>query len=315
VRLQEGQFITDFPGYNLLVQSVNSRTNEMRGVTIYQLNPGAPPTTIIAERGFLYYTPDGRTAVLELRDGEIHEIPPDETSPRRYRRLEFKTHIIHVAGAGGILERTVRRSRGDREMGAAALAAQRDTVAMQYATSLASRAARLRAFGAPEEVIGLLAPERRPVRERLAAGLGAVLRRPGPLEQVRRESPQWSSEIEGWYAERTALLKRISVLSVEIHKKFSVPVACVVFVLLGAPLGMRVRRAGPAVAFVSIAFFLFYYLCLIGGEELADRLIFPAWLSMWLPNILLGGWGLLATWRAFELPAPAFLRRRRRAAS
>ena len=107
------------------------------------------------------------------------------------------------------------------------------------------------------------------------------------------------------------MLKRLSVLSVEIHKKFSVPVACVVFVLLGAPLGMRVRRAGPAVAFVSIAFFLFYYLCLIGGEELADRLIFPAWLSMWLPNIILGGWGLIATWRAFELPAPAFLRRRK----
>ena len=45
---------------------------------------------------------------------------------------------------------------------------------------------------------------------------------------------------------------------------------------------MRVRRAGPAVAFVSVAFFLFYYLCLIGGEELANRLLLPPWLAMWL---------------------------------
>jgi hypothetical protein len=173
---------------------------------------------------------------------------------------------------------------------------------MQYATSLASRASRLRGIGAPEEVVELLSPEQRPLHDRLGAGVGALFRRPGPLEKLRRASPEWAAEIEGWYAERTALLKRLAVLSVEIHKKFSVPVACVVFVLLGAPLGMRVRRAGPAVAFVSIAFFLFYYLCLIGGEELADRLIFPAWLSMWLPNIVLGGWGLLETWRAFELP-------------
>ena len=73
------------------------------------------------------------------------------------------------------------------------------------------------------------------------------------------------------------------------------------FVLIGAPLGMRVRRAGPAVAFVSIAFFLFYYLCLVGGEELANRLLLPPWLAMWLPNLALGLWGLHATLRATEL--------------
>jgi lipopolysaccharide export system permease protein len=42
VKLQEGVFIGDFPGYNLLVQSVNGRTNEMRGVTIYQTTPSWP---------------------------------------------------------------------------------------------------------------------------------------------------------------------------------------------------------------------------------------------------------------------------------
>ena len=70
VKLQEGTFVTDFPGYNLLVQSVNGRTNEMRGVTIYQLNAGAPPTTILARRGWLSYTPDGRTA-LYVRGSEL----------------------------------------------------------------------------------------------------------------------------------------------------------------------------------------------------------------------------------------------------
>ncbi len=60
VKLQEGVFINDFPGYNMLVQSVNGRTNEMRGVTIYQFNAGQAPTTILADRGFLTYTPDGR---------------------------------------------------------------------------------------------------------------------------------------------------------------------------------------------------------------------------------------------------------------
>jgi lipopolysaccharide export system permease protein len=67
---------------------------------------------------------------------------------------------------------------------------------------------------------------------------------------------------------------------------------------------MRVRRAGPAVAFLSIAFFLFYWLCLVGGEELANRLLMPPWLAMWLANIVLGALGLYWTLRACEVRGP-----------
>ena len=107
-----------------------------------------------------------------------------------------------------------------------------------------------------------------------------------------------------WSVERQALRRRAASLSVEIHKKFALPVACVVFVLIGAPIGMRVRRAGPAVAFASIGFFLFYYICLIGGEELANRLLLPAWLAMWLANLVLGALGLRLTARACDFALP-----------
>src|SRR5439155_27081807 len=122
-----------------------------------------------------------------------------------------------------------------------------------------------------------------------------------PVERLLRDMPALGTEIDLWRVEGDAMQRRIAQLTVEIHKKFSLPAACVVFVLIGAPLGMRVRRAGPAVAFVSIGFFLFYYLCLVGGEELANRLMLPAWLAMWLPNLVLGGWGLAATLRATDV--------------
>ena len=146
-RLLEGVFITDFPGYNLLVQSVNGRTNEMRGVTIYQFNPGGPPTTILAKSGFLSYTPDGHTAVIQLEDGEIHEVPQDEPGARKYRRLVFKQHTLYIANAGGILERSVRDSRGDREMSAQALIIERDRIRHEYDQSLAVHRLRLRQLG------------------------------------------------------------------------------------------------------------------------------------------------------------------------
>ncbi len=300
-RLQEGVFITDFPGYNLLVQSVNGRTNEMRGVTIYQMNAGGPPTTILAKRGFLSYTPDGRNAVLELKDGEIHEVPAEEGGAKRYRRMVFKTHVIYIAGAGGLLERSVRTSRSDREMSARELASERARVIQSYDQSLARQRARLTQMGLPRAAMGALAPETLPWPARIGAALAALPGREDPLDRLTRDQPAARTEIEMWRMERDGLRRRIASLSVEYHKKFSLPAACVVFVLIGAPLGMRVRRAGPAVAFVSIAFFLFYYLCLIGGEELANRLLLPPWLSMWIPNLVLGSWGLHATAQASDL--------------
>ncbi|MGH7730112.1 MAG: LptF/LptG family permease, partial [Candidatus Eiseniibacteriota bacterium] len=124
------------------------------------------------------------------------------------------------------------------------------------------------------------------------------------LAELERQAPAMGTELTLWRIERRTMRRRMAELSVEIHKKFSLPVACLVFVLVGAPLGMRVRRAGPAVAFLSIAFFVFYWVCLVGGEELARRSLFPPWLAMWLPNLVLGAVGIDWTLRACETRAP-----------
>ena len=89
---------------------------------------------------------------------------------------------------------------------------------------------------------------------------------------------------------------RINEFEVEIHKKFSIPAACLVFVLVGAPLGALIRRRGAAVSVgVSLFFFWIYWMFLIGGEELADRGYLAPTLAMWAPNIVfaIAGWGLL----------------------
>lgn len=311
VKLQEGVFITDFPGYDMLVQSVNGRTNEMKGITIYQLNPGSPPTTILAKRGFLSYTRDGHTAVLELRDGEIHDIPAEDGGTRKYRRLLFKTHVINIAGAGAILERSVRTQRSDREMSAAAMTAVRDSMEDLYRGLLGEKTRQLRAMGLPPEALQILAPETAPPLARLRALVGGLFGRGEGLDALVREFPALGTELSLWRIERGSIRRRIAELSVEIHKKFSLPVACVVFVLVGAPLGMRVRRAGPAVAFLSIGFFIFYWMCLVGGEELARRSLFPPWLAMWLPNLVLGLLGIDWTLRACETRMPWHGRRAR----
>jgi lipopolysaccharide export system permease protein len=69
-----------------------------------------------------------------------------------------------------------------------------------------------------------------------------------------------------------------------------------VFVLIGAPLGIMARKGGIGTGILySLAFFVIYWICLIGGENLADRLVVSPELAMWISNVIIGVFGILLT--------------------
>lgn len=87
-------------------------------------------------------------------------------------------------------------------------------------------------------------------------------------------------------------------LAVEIHKKFALSFACLVFVLFGPPIALRFPRGGVGVTIgVSIVVFGLYYICLMGGEALADKGRLPAMVAMWIANVIFTIAGLLLLWR------------------
>jgi lipopolysaccharide export system permease protein len=111
--------------------------------------------------------------------------------------------------------------------------------------------------------------------------------------------------------QRDFALRQANKFAVEFHKKASIPVACLVFVLVGASLGVRTRRSGYGFAIgMSLVVFTVYYIFLIGGEDLSDRLFIPPWAAMWSPNILFTILGVLLLRRtASETRGLAFLDR------
>ena len=75
---------------------------------------------------------------------------------------------------------------------------------------------------------------------------------------------------------------------VELHKKFSLSIAGIVFVLVGAPLGIIARRGKFSISIaISLIFFLIYWAFLIAGEDFADKGQLDPAFAMWLPNIIL----------------------------
>ncbi len=95
-----------------------------------------------------------------------------------------------------------------------------------------------------------------------------------------------------------AARERVAAYEVEIQKKYAIAVACLVFALVGAPIALRFQRGGVGLVLgVSVAVFTVYYIGLIGGEELGDRLIVSPFFAMWTPNVIFALAGLFGLWR------------------
>lgn len=103
-------------------------------------------------------------------------------------------------------------------------------------------------------------------------------------------------ELDDLQDDPTATAEQRNLARVEIHKKFAIPMACMVFGLFALPLGINNRRGGKASGFaLSVGVLMVYYVLLNNGEEAARYGQIPAWVGMWAPNILLavGGFFLL----------------------
>jgi lipopolysaccharide export system permease protein len=126
---------------------------------------------------------------------------------------------------------------------------------------------------------------------------------PPPAAPPREVSATASSldKIRGLQETAENALRRIhanqSVISqfmVEVHKKFAIPIACLIFVIIGAPLGIMARRGGLTVgASYSIFFFIAYWAFLIEGEDLGDKMILSPWVAMWGGNIAIALCGVV----------------------
>jgi lipopolysaccharide export system permease protein len=92
---------------------------------------------------------------------------------------------------------------------------------------------------------------------------------------------------------------------VELHKKYAIPFACLIFGLLGVSLGTIFRRGEKMVSFaLCLAVIIVYYVFLVGGEPAGKQGLIPPWLAMWQANIFFSAVCLLLFWAAAYEKAP-----------
>lgn len=276
--LKENVFIDEIPGYHILIRKIDPHSSDVEGVTIYDVENRRFPRTIIAERGKVEFTPDGNTLVFQLFNGEIHEM--DEDSPQRYRKVNFDKQIIYIHDIGNELVRSQSEYRTDREKNSSQMM---EDVKKLESSVILSKEQIGKTTKLTWDQLKRSIPHGKATSDEPSMALEKLIKEnQGILNQITSEE----QNIENQRRYENSLL-------VEVHKKYALAVACVVFILVGAPLGIMAKKGGVAVGLgLSLGFFVLYWAFLIGGEELADRGYISAFWAMWSANILIGGAGI-----------------------
>jgi lipopolysaccharide export system permease protein len=293
--------------FYLQASKIDPVTSEMEDIIIYDVSDPQNRRTTYAERGTMAFSEDQTDLYLNLFNGSVFEVPRDRLGG--FQQVEFGQQFLPIENISNILERGSGRDyRSDREMSTEKLMWQALSYDRQRAAVMDE--AHDDALYAVRKALGWqysgdsLAP--------LGPGSGVA-------EAVGQEI-HWDPEgmppdaitrsvvmTTKTNAERERMFRlRAIKYRVEIHKKYTIAFACIVFVLLGAPLAVRFPRGGVGMVITaSVAIFSIFWMSLIGGETLADRGYVSPAIAMWLPNILLLPIGLLMVARMSRQVATA----------
>jgi len=288
--VDQGSFSDIVQGYSLMARRVDNKTGELEGVVMYDRDRPGIRTVITARKGKIAFTPDYRYLVMTLEDGQTHELVLPAMN--KYRRILFRRHRYVFEAAGYGFERSDENNgkRDGRELSASQLRQMAEEYKGKVAASGRSLAA------APLGLRSRVADLRKVGGNSRPASASAW-----PAPQVVRAVEQVDGDIASLSTDMAQLEEnqaKYRMYLVEYHKKYSLAFACVVFALVGVPLGVMSKRGGFGVgAGLSLLFFVLYWAMSIGGEKLAERGFLAPGLSVWLPNVLLASAGLLMLFR------------------
>jgi|TARA_B110000263_G_scaffold250089_1_gene270414 lipopolysaccharide export system permease protein len=283
MNIEPGIFLDNLPDYSMIVGG-KSKKGIMSDVRIFSKGNKEAQTSIRASTGNLSTLEDA--FLLTLYNGEIHELGQKDYT--NYRRIIFDKHVINIPAKDLLLNRRDSTNRSDREM----------TVPMML-KKINSYEKRLnivsnRLSGNFYRTIGdSILPSSIEQGEQFIENNLYKIRKDTTLTKVQiikkeKRLKNLERQINNEFNLIKSYKKSKNKYEVEIHKKFSIPVACILFVLLGAPLGVMSKKGGFAVSTsLSFGFFLIYYVLLIGGEEMADRNILSPPVGMWTPNLII----------------------------
>jgi lipopolysaccharide export system permease protein len=308
VAIKAGTFYKDIPNHTIYISKKDADDKTVHDIKIYDHTSGrGNDKVIIAEKGKIYVSDDKRYLIFELEDGwRYEEKTPKNKDEHEQIRLGFKywkkvfdlsdfkmpktdenyfKNMRDVMTFEQISEQIdstkkniVRLSNSTKELFYPAIYAVRNDTSKHkknnfVKTSLSNKDSFYKEI--PDSLY-----------TRVLTSAEVSVRSIKSMLEVTKQN------IKIHYINLTEH-------SIAIHKRFTLPTACILLFVIGAALGSIIRKGGLGMPFiVAITFFIIYYFMNTIGENITKENVVSVPLGMWFPSVILAMIGIFLTIKA-----------------
>lgn len=332
VEIPENVFYDEIPGYNLLVKEKDKDTGMLYDVMIYDVNHGDNVTILLADSARMAMTPEMSHLYLHLYEGEQFEnLREQRTNDRNvpFRRETFVDKQILIPfdanfnrlDEQGMRQQYVGKDIAELRQSIDSIGFRVDSIGSIFSKDLRREASNVlpTVYIPPvttDEGINEYAAKRIEELKKRNAELEANTKSfstdsllgsmpPAQASQLLAQALNVSREYQNMNEFRTLTIeeekKSIRRHEIELIKKYTLSVACIIFFFIGAPLGAIIRKGGLGTPLVvSIFLFLIYYIFDNTGFKLARDGRWPVAAGIWLSTFVLAPLGAYVTWKAMN---------------
>ena len=324
LEIPQGVFYTQIPGYNFYVESKDRDSGTLFNMMIYDVSRGFDNARVIlADSGHLKSADDKAHLFLQLYNGEqfenLRENGAYSQSSQPYRSENFDLKEILLAfdanftrmDEAGMRNQYVGKNMTQLQATIDSVGLRVDSIGAVYAKEIKERpyinvtpVSTVRSLNGKAAVQEVRIPyPAASVRSynidslfyadlhRTRNYLTGAIRR---VQTIKQEYEFRSFVME----EDRATIRRHGI---EMHRKFTLSFACLVFFFIGAPLGAIIRKGGIGTPLViSVLLFIFYYIIDNTGFKFARDGKTAVWEGVWLSSFVLLPLGVFLTYKAMR---------------
>jgi len=310
--IPERTFYRDIPGYNLYVNH-KDKTGLLHDVMIYDHSKGFDDATVmVSDSGRMKLSDDKKYVILTLYNGELfqnvgmnrsryNQIPfQRQTFSLRDILIDFDTNF-NMADESITKDREFRKNIPELLSFIRTADAENDSIAQVIRPALVS------------QVYSATFKQERSSQNKKHTQADTIsitdfdsfinslpdARRLQLLESAKMKVERLTNDFNFRMYSQSDNQRRIRGHEIELHRKFTLSAACLLFFFIGAPLGAIIRKGGlglPAV--LSVFMFVLYYTIDTFGWKMARQGTWPVWEGMWLSSAVLAALGLFLTYKA-----------------
>ena len=314
--IPEGAFYKGVDGYNIYVRHKNSKTGLLKDLMIYDYSEGFENAkVIVADSGKLKVSSDKMYLVLTLHNGKLFENldmrksrTMNQSIPYRRETFALRDILISLDTNFNMADESIMGNR-DISKNMKGLTLFIDSVQQQQDSTMLSQVPHFKR----SVYTNVFKPEshyssRTSVQASDSLFVNgfenyynqlSITEKIRYLEATKRKAEQVESDYIIVMSQQADMQKQLRSHTIQVHKRFSLAIACLLFFFIGAPLGAIIRKGGMGMPTVlSVAIFLLYWTIDTFGTKMAKQGVWPVWEGVWLSTAVLVALGTFVTYQA-----------------